>query len=855
MQPTQHLLPELPVGLEGLAELAANLRWTWNHAADALWNTIDPDIWQQTENPYVILQNVSSQRLASLAQDPDFCQQLHDLLTEQKNYLNRSGWYQSHCQGHCIQQVAYFSMEFGIGEALPFYAGGLGVLAGDFLKAASDLCMPVIGVGLLYHQGYFRQMLNASGWQQEAYPVCDTTNLPISPVYTESGEWLQVSIELPGRIVLIRVWQAHVGGVTLYLLDSNHPLNGVVDRSITSQLYGGGREIRLLQEVVLGVAGWRALMKLNLPIDICHMNEGHAAFVVLERTLDYMQKSGLDFYNAFWAIRAGNVFTTHTMVKAGFDVFEPELLEEYGVAYADTLGIPTEKILQLGRLHHKDSHEPFNMAYLAIRGSATVNGVSKLHGEVSRKIFSGLYPRWPSHEVPITYVTNGVHVPSWDSRWADDIWTQAAGKERWLGSLRYLSQAIEKQSNEQLWKFCSNERRDLVRYARKRFTLELGQRGADKTTINEALCVLDPNVLTLGFARRFTLYKRPNLLLQDAERLEKLLTHRERPVQLIIAGKAHPKDEQGKKLVQQWAQFIQRSAVKRRVVFLEDYDITLAQQLVQGVDIWINTPRRPWEACGTSGMKVLVNGGLNISVLDGWWAEAHNDHVGWAIGDGSNHSHYDDVDDAQQLYHLLEKEVIPEFYNRDVNGVPLHWVERMRVSMASLAPQFSCNRMVQEYVDNLYQPAAEHYQRRTKDNAKIAKLLAIWSNKIQTHWQEIHWGNVEVAETETGFVYKLQLYLGDLSPDLVQVQLYAETDKEENHQQKSNGYINGESGPHGITMDKTHTIAGATNGYIYSANVNTTRPYTDFTARVIPWHPDAYLPQEANQILWWDNEH
>lgn len=837
MQSSQHLLPDLPPGLEGLTELAANLHWTWNHAADALWKEIDADIWQQNENPYVVLQNVSAERLEKLSKNKAFCEHLDLRLKEQQEYLSRKGWYQHQCQHHCIKNVAYFSMEFGIGEALPFYAGGLGVLAGDFLKAASDLCIPMVGVGLLYHQGYFRQMLSAGGWQQEAYPIADSTNLPITPVYTENGEWLQVAIELPGRSVLIRVWQAQVGRVPLYLLDSNHPLNGVVDRSITSQLYGGGHEMRLLQEVVLGIAGWRALMKLNIPIDICHMNEGHAAFVVLERARDYMQKSGLGFHEALWATRAGNVFTTHTPVEAGFDLFEPALLEEYGMAYADQLHIPTHEILQLGQRHREAYGEPFNMAYLAIRGSAKVNGVSELHGEVSRSIFSSLYARWPLHEIPITHITNGVHVPSWDSAWADEIWTKAAGKERWLGTLQHLSKAIEDQSDEKLWKFCSQEREDLVNYTRKRFALELGQRGADSRAIKQAGTVLDPNVLTLGFARRFTPYKRPNLLLQNTERLVRLISDRKRPVQLIIAGKAHPKDENGKQLIQQWAQFIQRNEVKGRVVFLEDYDITLAQQLVQGVDVWINTPRRPWEACGTSGMKVLVNGGLNISVLDGWWAEAYSKDVGWAIGDDSNHQHDDDSEDAEQLYNLLEHEIIPDFYKRDARGVPVEWVARMRKSMAILAPQFSCNRMAQEYVDKLYQDAAQHYAARTSKHSELAKSLSSWEKRVRTHWEKIHWGNYEANSNDHGFEYRLQVYLGDLSPEDVKVQLYAS---------------NSDGSSECATLEVAQTIPGAINGYVYSIKIKTKRLHTDFTPRIIPWHPQAYLPQEFNYIVWRD---
>lgn len=836
MEPSSHLLPVLPERLEGLSCLAVDLRWTWNHATDELWRQIDADIWQRTQNPYVVLQNVGHEHLTELAQNKKFCKQIDTLLAAQRDYFNREGWYADKCRQYCIQKIAYFSMEFGIGEALPFYAGGLGVLAGDFLKASSDLCLPVVGVGLLYHQGYFRQMLDLSGMQEEAYPICDPSSLPIAPVFTEDGEWLQVSVELPGRELLVRVWQAHVGNVSLYLLDSNHPLNGVVDRSITSQLYGGGKEMRLLQEIVLGVAGWRALMKLELPIDICHMNEGHAAFVVFERALDFMQKNKVNFKQALWATRAGNVFTTHTPVAAGFDIYEPELLIEYGQMYAKRLGLEQEALLGMGRSDLNDDSEPFNMAHLAIRGSGVVNGVSKLHGAVSRSLFRNLYPRWPINEVPVTHVTNGVHVPSWDSAWSDKIWTDAAGKNRWLGDFNKLSAEIQKQSDKTLWSFRSGERQDLINYARDRYALELGQRGAESAEISKARYVLDPNVLTLGFARRFTAYKRPNLLLDQPERLVKLLTDSERPVQLIIAGKAHPKDQSGKALIQEWVEFIRRSEVQGRVVFLADYDISLAQQMVQGVDVWINTPKRPWEACGTSGMKVLANGGLNLSSIDGWWAEVPEQGMGWSLGHDHDY-HEDDGGDADHLYELLENEIVPEFYNRDAQGVPRAWVARMRASMAELAPQFSSNRMVQEYVDNLYANAAEKYHRRVDNNAAMAKELADWESEIEHQWQQIHWGNREMLQGDNGVNYELHVYLGDLPPDWVVVELFA--DENQDHDQKI------------ITMHRDQSIPGAVNGYLYTVFVPNSRPIDSFTPRIRPYHENASIPQENNNILWW----
>ena len=832
------LLHDLPPGLESLAELATDLRWTWSHEGDAVWNTIDPQVWEQTENPFVVLQNLTRKRLDELDKDPAFKEQLQGLTAAREEYCSRRGWFgQTHADTH-LKRVAYFCMEFGLGEALPLYAGGLGVLAGDYLKAASDLAMPVVGVGLLYQEGYFRQMLDNMGLQQAVYPYNAPTNMPIQPVQAESGAWLYVTGNLPGRTVRFRIWKAQVGRVTLYLLDSNDPLNTPYDRGITSKLYGGGHEMRLVQEITLGICGWQLIETLGLEVDVCHLNEGHAAFVTLERARCLMEKNNLDFWEALTATRAGNVFTTHTPVAAGFDIFDPQLLLKYGQLYAKWLGVTPDELGALGRKDSNDHNEPFNMAYLAARTCGTINGVSRLHGEVSRKIFQGLYPRWPGCEVPVTHITNGVHVPSWDSSWADKIWTSTCGKGRWRGTVEALNSAIENLSDEAFWTFCGQEREDLVHHARKRLVQQLGQRGSDPATITQAETALDPNVLTLGFARRFTDYKRPNLLLHDPQRLIQLLTNPERPVQIIIAGKAHPQDGMGRRFVQEWAQFAQRQEVCAHAVFLEDYDIHLAQELVQGVDVWINTPRRPWEACGTSGMKVLANGGLNLSELDGWWAEAYTPEVGWSLGDGKEHPEpgWDRVE-AEQLYRLLEDEVIPMFYDRDASGIPLAWVARMRASMARLAPQFSTNRMVREYVEKIYLPSAAAFRHRTAQGGKVAKGVRRWDERLRQHWHEVHWGDLFVSEEKGGWTFEVQLYLGEVPPDSVQVQLYADPVDIE--------------APVCEIMQRHTSMPGALNGYLYRYSMSTTRPYTDFIPRIVAYHPDARTPVENNLILWW----
>jgi glycogen phosphorylase len=610
---------DLPDELEALDELALDLRWTWSHEADALWERVDAAAWSRTRNPWIILQDISAERLRALAADRSFVAELERVATARRAYLETPGWFSAAHEPSALSGVAYFSMEFGLGEGLPLYAGGLGVLAGDFLKTASDLGLPVVGIGLLYQEGYFRQIIDAAGAQHEVYPFNDPGSMPIQPAQGPDGAWLHIRLDLPGRSLQLRVWQALVGRVKLYLLDANDPLNSPADRGITGKLYDAETEIRILQELVLGVAGWRVVEALAPDVEICHLNEGHAAFAVIERARAYMRRSGLSFWEALWATRAGNLFTTHTPVEAGFDRFPAEVLGKYP-RYLETFlaeaGIALGELLALGRVRPDDAGEPFNMAYLAMRGSLLTFGVSRLHGDVSRRIFQPLFARWPEIEVPVGHVTNGIHVPSWDSPHADDLWTRACGKERWRGLPDELPPLVACLEDEELWAMAGEERQALIGNVRARLARQLGSRGYPPEIVAASANVLDPNVLTLGFARRFTGYKRPNLLLEDPARLARLLNDPARPVQIVLAGKAHPADQEGKQMIRDWIELAQRPEFRRRVVFLEDYDIALAQELVQGVDVWINTPRRPWEACGTSGMKVLVNGGINLSLGD-----------------------------------------------------------------------------------------------------------------------------------------------------------------------------------------------------------------------------------------------
>lgn len=826
-------------GFEELVGLALDMRSSWNHATDWIWRQLDERLWGQTRNPWVVLQTVSQERLRQVLGDADVRRRMATLVEARRHAAEAPAWFQQAHPQSPLGAVAYFSMEFMLGESLPIYSGGLGNVAGDQLKAAGDLGVPVYGVGLLYQTGYFRQMIDRNGAQQALYPYNDPGQLPIIPLRQADGEWLRFRLELPGYAIWLRAWQVQVGRVKLFLLDSNDMANYPVHRGITSQLYGSGAELRLTQELVLGIGGWQLLTELGLRPEVCHLNEGHAAFAVLERARHFKEESGQDFEVALAATRAGNLFTTHTAVSVGFDRFAPTLVEQYLGAYAEQqLGISRRALLALGRLDPNNDDEPFNMAWLAIRGSGAVNGVSRLHGTVSQALFAPLYPRWPLAEVPVGHVTNGVHMPTWDSAPADELWTTACGKNRWSGTVGTLGEDIACVSDAQLWQFRTAASAALVDYARTRLVWQMGASGAPEAWLDAARHVLDCNTLTLGFARRFVAYKRPNLLLHDPQRLIRLLTHPQRPVQLILAGKAHPEDRRGQAMIRQWVEFVRRPEVRHRAVFLADYDMQLTEQLVQGVDVWLNTPRRPWEACGTSGMKVLVNGGLNLSVLDGWWAEAYSPEVGWALGDGREHPDdpEDNARDAEALYALLENEVVPQFYQRDELGIPTAWVERMRQSMARLTPQYSAARTVREYTERHYLPAAMAYRERAAAQGARAAELVRWRRELDEKWTALRIGEVRLFTQDGSHHFEAQLYLDALNPDAVRVELYA------------NG-LDGCSAER-LVMQRVRQLVGATSGYAYAIELPARRPASDYTLRVIPAHAGAQVPLESVHILW-----
>ncbi len=839
VHPIYSLLPTEVEGFDSLAELALDMRWSWNHAADEVWRQLDRDLWDLTHNPWGILQTVARDQLKGVLSGTAFRKKVEALVQARRQANESPAWFQQHHPQSALGCVAYFSMEFMLSEALPIYSGGLGNVAGDQLKAASDLGVPVVGVGLLYQQGYFRQVIDKDGAQQALFPYNDPGQLPITPVRQASGEWLRLEIALPARSVWLRVWQVQVGRLKLYLLDTNDAANIPAHRGIASELYGGGPELRLQQEFLLGIGGWRVLAALGIQPEVCHLNEGHAAFAVLERARSFMEKTGQPFEVALAVTRAGNLFTTHTAVGAGFDRFAPALVEQYLGEYAEKkLAISLHDLLAMGRRDPNDSSESFNMAYLAIRGSGAVNGVSRLHGEVSRHIFEPLFPHWPQGEVPVGHVTNGVHVPSWDSAPADDFWTQTCGRDRWLGMLETPAKDIHRVSDTDLWQLRIAARRSLVEYARARLSRELAASGASPEAIDGAKRLFEPNALTLGFARRFATYKRPNLLLHDPQRLLRLLTNPERPVQLIIAGKAHPADRAGQALIQEWIRFIRRPEVRQRAIFLGDYDMLLTERLVQGVDVWLNTPRRPWEASGTSGMKVLVNGGINLSELDGWWAEAYAPEVGWALGDGQEHGDDPawDAAEAEALYELLEREVIPEFYARDERGIPTAWVARMRESMARLTPRFSADRTVREYAEQHYLPAAATYQARAADEGAVGREIVGWQHALQKAWAELRFGEVKVQTDGLRHLFEAQVYLAELDPNAVRVELYADG-------------VNGAS-PARQEMKRVRQLAGEPGGYVFSGAVSAARAAGDYTARVIPYCSGLAVPLEAAHILW-----
>jgi len=822
--------------IELLREQALDMRCSWisSGSGDDIWKDIDPVLWGMTHDPWNMMQSLSLERWRFLLADETFREKVLKLISQRDSDNKRITWFQQNHADKYLKCVAYFSMEYMLSKALPVYSGGLGNVAGDQLKAASDLGVPVVGVGLLYQRGYFRQVVDRDGEQLSLFPYNDPAQLPIVPVRNEHGELFRLAIDLPGYSIWLRAWKVQVGKVSLYLLDCNDILNAPVHRMITSDLYGGGPEIRLKQEMVLGIGGWRLLKALGFSPGVCHLNEGHAAFAIIERARDYMQETGLSFEAALAVTRAGNLFTTHTAVAAGFDRFSPSLIEQHMGWYCkDQLGIALNDFLSLGRENGNDPSESFNMAYLALRGSAAVNGVSKLHGEVSRQLFAPLFHKWPKEDIPVSYVTNGVHIPSWESEAADELWASVSGSERWEQETEMLGNQIRHATDPEVWKMRTIGRKELIEYARYRLSQQLAFSGASELVIQRVNHLFDPNVLTMVFARRFATYKRPNLLLHDINRLIRILTNTERPVQLIIAGKAHPDDLPGRELIKKWMHFIHMQDMHKHVIFLNDYDMVLTEYMVQGADVWINTPMRLWEACGTSGMKILANGGLNISVLDGWWEEAFTPEVGWAIG--KDRQHCDDHADANELYSIIENEIAPAFYARNANGIPVGWVSKIRDSMAGLTAQYSANRAVREYTEQHYLNLAKSYTERSLHKGASGREMAHWQQELKKNWAKIKFIDVIINTHEQEHFFEAKLLLGGIDPSAITLEVFAD------------GLGSGGPEQHQMTRKSKYDNDEI---QIYSALVPAYRYSSDYTLRVIPCFPGASVPMEAAYIHW-----
>lgn len=822
-----------------LEKLALDMRWSWNHEADTIWRQIDPSLWRMTKNPWMVLQRVSVERLAYVFSQPHFLAQLDEINQRREEAQSKISWFKQVHPDSALKRVAYFSMEFMLDEALPIYVGGLGNVAGDQLKAASELGVPVTGVGLFYQQGYFRQEIDRHGNQLVRQPYNEPGQMPVSPLRNANGEWLRVPVRFGGFTIWLKCWVVIAGRVRLYLLDSNDPANLPVHRTITNEIYSGGPEHRIKQELILGVGGWRMLQALGEIPEVCHLNEGHAAFLVLERANWYKETYGVSFWEALELTRPGNVFTTHTAVPAGFDRFDRSLITHYLGDYAEKeLHISADSLMNLGKLNPGDSSELFNMAFLAIRGSGGINGVSKLHGEVSRALFSPLFPRWPLAEVPIGHVTNGVHMASWDGKFSDRLWTEACGKDRWRGDLETVSSNLAKVPSVDLWNMRNEARAHLVNFARRHMANQYRLSGQEQLAC-DAEKMFSKDALTLGFARRFVAYKRSSLLLMKRERLAALLRNTDRPVQLMLAGKAGPGDQVGLSFIRQWMDFINEYGLHHRIAFLSDYDMAVAKQLVRGVDVWLNTPKRPWEASGTSGMKVLVNGGLNLSTLDGWWAEAYESRFGWALGDQENHEQdpYWDEKEAEELISLLENQVVPSFYERNAAGVPERWTEKIRHSMAELTPRFSANRAVREYTEAYYIPAASRYVERALQNGERSEAFLQDRFKLIADWGNIRFGGqVWIAEANQVEV-SLEVWLGDMNPDWIEFQLFADP----------SGQFGSEIHEFGLT----HYEAKTENTH-YGIRIDTPRPREHYSIRMLPKLAGLNCPLELPLIRWWE---
>ena len=842
------VVPSLPAALAPLKELAYNLWWCWNPEAIALWRRLDPVQWEATyHNPVKMLGSISQERLEAKSRDEAFLANLTRVYEHFNAYMNdQQTWFAKNHGFNDKPVVAYYSAEFGLTESVRLYSGGLGMLAGDHLKSASDLGIPLVGIGLLYRVGYFQQKLNAGGYQQEVYPENDFHNMPIDPVKDSSGKHLRITVQLPGRTLFCLIWRLQIGRVPLYLLDTDTPENSSGDRWITRELYGGDTETRIMQEIVLGIGGLRALHALDQHPCVYHMNEGHSAFLALERIAVAMERHQMTFREALELTRSGNVFTTHTPVPAGIDVFSKEQMDKYFSQYYSKLGISWREFLDLGWQNNTPKGDGFSMAVCALNLCGEANGVSKLHGMVSRKMWGNLYPEVPFQEIPIKSITNGVHTHSYVSQEMSALFDRYLGP-RWVMNPgdQTVWDKIDMIPMEELWRTHERRRERLVAFARSRLEQQLRKRNAPPSAIAQAAEVLNPEALTIGFARRFATYKRATLLFKDRERLIRILTNKEKPIQIIVAGKAHPKDEPGKNYIKEIVKQSNDPILHRHIVFIEDYDVVVARYLVQGVDVWLNNPRRPQEASGTSGMKAAANGVLNLSILDGWWDEAYEPGIGWAIGTREEYEdeNYQDEIEANSLYELLEKEVAPTFYDLSSDHLPRRWITMMKDCMKKVNPVFNTNRMVAEYNDRFYVPADKRYRAISANDRQRARDLAAWLDTVRNSWKHIGFENVEAngsAEHHVGDLIevKARVNLAQLKASDVLVQVfYGQIKSEDDVRQGEIADLK--------LVKQEGSIAEFRGGIPL-----TTSGKLGMAVRLMPYHVDLVHPLLTGHILW-----
>ncbi len=846
-----NVTPSLPPELEPLRELAKNLYWTWNQDTLKLFRRLDRELWEKTNhNPIKLLGNISQERLKEVTKDDGFVSHMNRVYLQLQVYLEEVTWYQKNYQTHDKPFVAYFSAEFGLTECLQIYSGGLGVLAGDHMKSSSDLGIPLVGVGICYKEGYFQQYLTNDGWQQERYEMTDFYNQPMTIVTDKNGEPLKISLDFPGRKVFVQIWKIDVGRLPLYLLDTDVEENSDEDKNITRGLYSGTIETRIQQEIILGIGGIRALHKMGIIPLVCHMNEGHSAFLGLERIRSLINEYGLTYQEAYDVGFYSNIFTTHTPVPAGIDIFPNNLVEKYfGNYYRKELGISDKVFYKLGMLIKDKPPTEFNMAHLAMNMAGFVNGVSKLHGEVSKRMWVAGFKDIPFDEIPIDSITNGIHTRSHLSDEMYELLIRYGGED-FFNNLRDKGMwaRVKEIPDEELWRTHERRRERLVAFARKRLKQQIIERGGSTQEIRAANETLDPSALTIGFARRFATYKRSTLILRDVERLASILCNTQYPVQLIFAGKAHPQDEAGKHLIQDIVSHAKAEHLRKRIVFLENYDMNVARYMVQGCDVWLNNPRRPLEASGTSGMKIIANGGLNFSVLDGWWDEAFNNKLGWKIGGRElyNDADYQDEIESRVIYETLENEIIPSFYDRGSDKLPRTWISMIKTSMSTLGPYFNTERMVGDYFSNYYLKAYENRKSLMKNDWQKGKEFSQWKRKLLDNWDSIKFVKV-IQENKNGnlkvdnkYVVSAIVDLGNLTSNDVEVQIYyGDTIKQD--LPHVNKYVSME-----CIDEKNSTKRYKYKGEIFCE----TTGHFGFTLRILPKHYLLVNPFELGLIKW-----